>query len=293
MTDIGDVSVVCDIRFELGEGPSFDPASGILWWFDIVNRKLAEMKPGTGTVTIHSLPFMASAIARIDARRQLLVAEDGLYIRDATSGSLSLHVSLEEDNHATRSNDARVHPSGAFWIGTMGKMAEKHAGSIYWHYRGELRKLYSDITIPNSICFSPDGGIAYFADSAGGKLMKVGCDPATGLPTGEPELFFDNRGVEGGLDGSVCDGDGVVWNARWGGAALDAYSPDGALLRTVDLPVRQPSCPAFYGHDANRIALTSAWQNMSASEREADPLGGCLLDAGITVKGRFEPDAAV
>ncbi|MEZ5789441.1 MAG: SMP-30/gluconolactonase/LRE family protein [Nitratireductor sp.] len=287
------VTVLCDIRFELGEGPSFDQHTGTLRWFDIVNCKLAEMKPGTGTVTIHSLPFMASAIARIDKSRQLLACEDGLYVRDAASGSLALHVPLEDDNASNRSNDARVHPCGAMWVGTMGKKAEKHAGSIYWHRGGEIRKLYSNITIPNSICFSPDGSVGYFADSAGGKLMKVACDPATGLPSGEPELFFDNRGQTGGLDGSICDGDGVVWNARWGGSALDAYSPDGARINTIELPVQQPSCPAFFGQDASHVAVTSAWQDMSARKREADPLAGCLLDTGLTVRGRFEPDAVI
>ena len=286
-------SILCDIRFELGEGPSFDRHTGTLWWFDIVNCKLAGMKPGTGTVTIHSLPFMASAIARIDDRRQLLVAEDGLYVRDLASGSLSLLAPLEDDNPATRSNDARVHPCGAFWIGTMGKKAEKHAGSIYWHRGGEIRKLFSNITIPNSICFSPDGRTGYFADSAGGKLMKVACDPVTGMPEGEPVLFFDNRGETGGLDGSVCDGDGIVWNARWGGAALDAYTPDGVRISSLELPVLQPSCPAFFGADTDRIAVTSAWQDMSASAREADPLAGCLLDTGLIVKGRLEPDAII
>ncbi len=36
----------------------------------------------------------------------------------------------------------------------MSKTHEKKAGSIYWFFKGELRKLYDGITVPNSIAFS-------------------------------------------------------------------------------------------------------------------------------------------
>ena len=85
---------------------------------------------------------MGSALGRIDAHRQLLVADDGLYIRDTADGRMTLYRPLEADNAATRSNDARVHPSGTFWIGTMGRQAERGLGAIYALHRGELSRLY-------------------------------------------------------------------------------------------------------------------------------------------------------
>src|SRR5690606_26031481 len=119
---------------------------------------------------------------------------------------------IEADNPVTRSNDSRVHASGAFWVGTMGKSSEKGAGAIYWYRAGELRLLYPEISIPNSICFSPAGDIAYYADTGRNILYRVACDPETGLPTGEPAVLLDERGTVGGLDGSVCDRDGNIWN---------------------------------------------------------------------------------
>ena len=86
---------------------------------------------------------MGSALGRIDAHRQLLVADDGLYIRDTADGRMTLYHPLEADNAATRSNDARVHPSGTFWIGTMGRQAERGLGAIYALHRGELSLLYA------------------------------------------------------------------------------------------------------------------------------------------------------
>ena len=46
-------------------------------------------------------------------------------------GRLTLQIPLEADNAATRSNDGRVHPCGALWIGTMGRKAEKGAGAAW------------------------------------------------------------------------------------------------------------------------------------------------------------------
>src|SRR5688500_10651617 len=111
------VSVFCDVACELGEGPSYDPGSEKLFWFDIVGRRLLEKKFPDGATVAHDLPFMASAIAIVDADRQLLVAENGLYLREARTGALTLHTPLEAHNPLTRSNDSRVHPSGAMWVG--------------------------------------------------------------------------------------------------------------------------------------------------------------------------------
>jgi len=281
--------ILSDRKCQLGEGPAYDPETGTLYWFDIVEKKLLEKTMPDGAVIVHDLPVMASALAVIDDKRQLLVTERGLEIRDKASGTLTLHTKIEADNALTRSNDSRVHPCGAFWIGTMAKVEEgAPAGAIYWYKAGELRTLFSPVAIPNSICFSADGAIAYFVDSAKNRLMRVDCDPKTGLPTGEPKLFVSYDGG-GGIDGSVCDLDGVVWNAHWGKACVNAYAPEGKLIRTVAVPAVQSSCPVFIGREAQHLAVTSAWKGMSETERAADPQGGMTFLLDIEVRGRFDP----
>lgn len=286
-------SVLCDIACELGEGPTYDPIANRLWWFDITGRKLLERAFPDGSTVVHDLPFMASALAAIDPDRQLIVSETGLHVRDVATGALSLLLPIEADDPATRSNDSRVHPCGAFWIGTMAKDEARAAGAIYWFLRGELRLLYPGITVPNSICFSPDGAIAYFTDTPRGRLMRVDCDPATGLPTGEPSVFVDWRGQEGWIDGSVVDADGVLWNARWEGGAVDAWSPRGERLRTISVPARQSTCPAFVGPDAGRMIVTSAWKGKDEAARAADPHAGKTFLIDMPVRGRFEPRVAI
>ena len=154
MSDVA-VSILSEHVCKLGEGPSYDPATNTLYWFDILNGLLVEHRSGSGTKT-HALGRMASAIAVIDGDRQLISTESGLYVREAATGRLTLHTAIEAENPVTRSNDGRVHPCGAFWVSTMGKKAETAAGSIYWFFKGELRRLFSNVSIPNSIAFSSE-----------------------------------------------------------------------------------------------------------------------------------------
>lgn len=284
----GIVSVLSDHVCELGEGPSYDPTTGKLFWFNIVHGQLLE-RGRSGATKVHDLGQMASAIAIVDDKRQLVFTETGLHLRDIATGKLTLHTPIEAESGSTRSNDARVHPCGAFWLGTMSKTHEKKAGAIYWFFKGELRKLYDGITVPNSIAFSEDGAVAYYVDSEEKLLMRVDCDPATGLPLGQPKLFGDHRQSIGYVDGSVVDRDGILWNACWGASTVNAFAPDGKLVRSIPMPVSQPSCPAFIGAEADRLAVTSAWADQNEAQRAADPDAGKTFLIDFPVRGRFEP----
>jgi sugar lactone lactonase YvrE len=282
-------SVLSTERCHLGEGPTYDASTDTAWWFDIRECRLFEHRFVSRETITHALPNMASALARIDDARQLMLTEHGLYVRQIADGRLTLFAALEADNTVTRSNDARVHPSGTFWLGTMGKSAEKDAGAIYALHRGQITRLYPEVTIPNAICFSPNGDIGYFADTGKNVLYRVPLDAATGLPTGEPAPLIQHKGV-GGIDGAVVDADGLIWNARWGGGCVDVYDPSGKRLRSLRVPAKQSSCPAFVGPDFSKVLVTSAWQDMDESKRAADPGHGqtFLLDAAA--RGRPEPD---
>lgn len=281
-------TIFADHIAELGEGPGYDPITHQSWWFDILGHKLIEKSRDSDEFRVHDLGIKASALAVIDAEKQLIVSEHGLFVRERASGRLTPHHPLEADNAVTRSNDARVHPSGAFWIGTMGKKAEKDAGSIWWYREGQVKKLFSGLTITNSICFSPDGKIAYFADTDRNIIWRVDTDPENGLPVSEKSVFH-HRTKAGGVDGSIIDAEGTLWNACWGAGALNAYSPQGRLVRSIELPVRQPTCPAFIGADAAVMIVTSAWEGMDDEARKADPHAGKVLLLDLTLTGRHDP----
>lgn len=274
---------------ELGEGPCYDRATDTAWWPDILGKTLIEHRFVTGETTVHPLPRMASVVARVDDDRQVLAMEDGLYLRAMATGALTLLVPLEADNPATRSNDGRVHPSGRLWIGTMGREAQTGAGAIYWSDGAEMRMLFPGLSIPNSICFSADGETGYFTDSAQNIVWRVPLDAATGLPTGERQVFVTGDALPNGgvFDGSVMDAQGVLWNAAHGGGSVSGFAPDGSVVRSIAVPTGQPTCPCFVGPALDRMIVTSAWEGYDAAQRAADPQAGrtCLIGGGFAGVG--------
>jgi sugar lactone lactonase YvrE len=243
----------------LGEGPLWHPTRGSLLWFDILSKRLHERATETGTEQHWDFDEHASAAGWVDAETLLLATQSGLYRFSLTTGERTLLVPLEADNDnpTTRSNDGRADPYGGFWIGTMGLKAESKAGAIYRYYKGTLRKLVSDITITNAICFAPDGKTAYFADTPEQRIQSVTLDEE-GWPIGAPRTFVDL--AEEGLnpDGAVVDAEGNLWSAQWGTSRVACYGPDGNFLRAVSLPASQITCPAFGGADGSDLFVTSS-----------------------------------
>jgi sugar lactone lactonase YvrE len=200
------------------------------------------------------------------------------------TGETEFVCSLEADTPLTRSNDGRADPFGGFWIGTMGKNAEPKAGAIYRYFEGALRKVVSNITISNSICFSPDGAYAYYTDTVTDKIMRLELDE-DGWPAGKAELFIKDANHP---DGSVVDADGNLWNAQWGSYRVACYSPQGVIQRYVEVGGLQSSCPAFGGPDGTTLFVTTAQQNIPDADLEKSDLHGHVFMIENVAKGQTE-----
>jgi sugar lactone lactonase YvrE len=256
----------------LGEGPLWHPERNQIFWFDILGSRLLTRTAEGG----RSWDFddYASAAGWIDGDTLLIASETSLFRFEIESGRADHLCPLETDNPLTRSNDGRADPWGGFWIGTMGKKAEPGAGAIYRYYKGELRRLYPNISISNSICFSPDGLYAYFTDTSIGMIQRQKLEQADGWPSGAPEDFIDCAAQGVAPDGSVVDTEGRLWNAQYGASRVACYGPDGALLDTIDLPASNTTCTAFGGDGLHDLYVTSASQELTADQLAAQPSAG-------------------
>ncbi|HEX9791864.1 MAG TPA: SMP-30/gluconolactonase/LRE family protein [Kiloniellales bacterium] len=270
----------------LGEGPLWHPERQELFWFDILSHRLFNRT--RGGLRHWQFSEAVSAAGWIDRNTLLVASASSLSCFDIEAGTTNFVVDMEHDNPVTRSNDGRADPYGGFWIGTMGFQKEEHAGSIYRYYRGEFRRLYGDITISNAICFSPDGGLAYFADTGDGKVMRQRLNPKDGWPTGEPELYLDLSKADFGVDGAVMDSQGRFWNAQWGGSRVACYSPQGNLVEEIRFPASQISCPAFGGANLSTLYATSARDGLSPEQLRNDPLAGQTFVVETRTRGQAE-----
>jgi sugar lactone lactonase YvrE len=275
-----------DSRCELGEGPFWHPLQKRLFWFDILNRTLLSADANGTLVDRFTFKDFVSAAGVIDADR-LLIAQAGALLEFSLSQDSSrVVVEIEPDKPGNRTNDGRVDRTGGLWIGTMSRRGgeDKGAGALYRYRDGELKTLLTDQTIPNSTCFSPDGTVAYYADTMNPAIRRVATDPATGLPVGEWSDFAATSG-RGGPDGAVTDSAGYVWSARWGASCVIRHAPDGSVDRVVELPVSRVTCPAFGGEDLRTLYITSAREHMTPEELEREPHAGSVFAVRVDVPG--------
>ena len=272
----------------LGEGPMWHPKRESLIWFDIMGmcmyeRGLYHKKPNK-----FQFNHFVSACGWVNDTQILIATSKSLDTFDLESSSVKTLVHLEAENSRTRPNDGRTDPLGGFWISTMGIEHESEAGSIYRFYKGELRKLFSKISIPNSICFSPDGATGYFCDSGSHIIMAVKLD-SNGWPVSSPETFIDLRSEGLIPDGSVVDKEGCLWNAQWGSSRVAQYSPSGELLQTIEIDAPNSSCPEFGGENGSTIFVTSARYQLSDNELDLAPTSGSVFYAETSAEGQLSP----
>lgn len=274
------IRVVSDHRCILGEGVFWHPDRQSLFWFDILGQRLFE-KAGD-SLRYRDFDRPVSAAARVDGDRLLVASARDLVVLDLARDRETVLCALEADRADTRSNDGRADPQGGFWIGTMGFGAEAGAGAIWRWHGGRLERLFSGLTIPNAICFAPDGGTAYFTDTARRVICRVALDGA-GWPRGAPVDWLDLRAEGLNPDGAVVDAAGNLWNAQWGAGRVACYGPDGQFREAVAFPTAQISCPAFGG-----AALSTLYATSASVGQEDDPAAGQTFATGLEVTGQAE-----
>lgn len=266
----------------LGEGPLWHPLRQQLFWFDILGRCLRSETGGQ--LQEWTFAEHVSAAGWIDRDRLLIASEMRLMMFDVETRQSTHCVALESETPATRSNDGCADPHGGFWISTMGKAAEAGLGAIYRYFDGQVKRLFSDLTIPNAICFAKDGRTAYFTDSPSRKILAQDLDQ-TGWPVGQPRILIDLSSQKGLPDGATVDATGHLWVAMWGSASVLRISPDGIAGERVSYPASQVTCPAFGGADMRTLFVTSA----SEGTKKRDMTDGQVFAAPASVSGLADP----
>ncbi|MDB5438823.1 MAG: putative gluconolactonase protein, partial [Caulobacteraceae bacterium] len=269
-----EISCVADIRAQLGEGPCWDPVRRRLYWFDIRNRRLFAWEAGGATLE-WTLPARASAAAPLaDGAGLLISSEEGLWRFDDRTGACMLIEPAPEQAPGFRSNDGKADQAGGLWWSLMDDDGGKRPGSV-WRFDGvRSTPMVRDIHIANCLAFSPDGATLYLSDTARRTIWAFDFDAANGTLANR-RVFAEFTG--GGPVGAAMDAEGHLWVAIWGGWRVDRFRPDGRVVRSVAMPVEQPSSCAFGGPSLDILYVTSAWEGQSAEARLDQPLSGGLF----------------
>ncbi len=234
------------------------------------------------------MPALVGAIAFTESAGQLVVAlADRIALYDWALDRLATLADLPGAVSGHRFNDGRCDRQGRFWVGTMHNISRAPEGALYRLDEGGLAEAMSGICIPNSLAWSPDGRVMYFADSLHYSIARHDYDTATGT-MGSPSIFAATT-KPGFPDGSTVDADGYLWNAEFNASRVVRYAPDGRIDRLIPMPVDRPTACAFGGADLDLLYVTTTSQGMNEAELGVHPLAGALLAFEAGVRGLPEP----
>ena len=290
--DDGSVGIAVACANVLGEGALWSAEEHALYWVDIERAELWRFVPEDGAAETPPEPRtwrlperIAAATPRRDGGSLIVALATGIAAFDPATGQIERLADVEARSPHTRLNDARCDRQGRFLVG--GHVEHGSALTALYRFDHDLTvtAVLAGISTANSICFAPDGRTLYFADSPRREILAYDYDPATGAVGGGRVFCRLGEHEPGVPDGSTVDAEGYLWNARWGGACLARYAPDGTLDRIVRLPVSQPTCPAFGGDDLGTLYVTSARQGLSAERLAAEPAAGSVLRIRPGVRG--------
>jgi sugar lactone lactonase YvrE len=271
----------------LGESPLWDGDRQELYWVDIRRPAIRRLDYATGRIETWSMPDLVGSIALAEGGRLVVALPESIAFYDPSTARLEIIASPPARLPYHRFKDGRCDRQGRFWVGTMHNVTRAPEGVLYRLAGRELIRALTEIRIPNSLAWSPDGRTMYFADSLLYTIFAYDFDPASGTMGGR--MVFATTQAPGFPDGSTVDADGYLWNAEFNAGCVVCYTPDGQVDRIVALPVERPISCAFGGPDLDILYITTATQNMTPAELEGQPLAGALLAMKVGVRGIPKP----
>lgn len=269
----------------LGESPIWCERASRLYWVDSRGPALHVLDHASGKHAAYPLPEVVGSICLREDGGLLAAMVTGIYAL-SPEGAIGRRIAEAVPNHPdNRFNDGRCDRAGRFIVGTMNDKARDPTG-VLWSLGtdGRLTAMEGDVIVPNSLAFSPDDTVMYFADTYRHAIHRFDYDIETGRISNK-RLFSDRTSGPGRPDGSAMDADGCLWNAEYAGGRVVRYTPDGKIDRVIELPVSQPSCCAFGGAQLDELYITTARQRLNEEQLKAQPLAGSLFVVRPGVKG--------
>ncbi len=276
-------------RDRLGEGPLWDPRDQVLYWVDSNGCRIRRLDPKTGEVVNWLVAEQIGSMALREAGGAVIALKSGFHFFDFESGTVTPIVNPEPGEDRTRFNDGKVDRQGRFLTGSMDMPGLNDSrGSLYRLDTDlSISKLRENIGVSNGPCFSPDGGTFYFADSPRRMIWAYDYDVATG-EVSNMRTFIDLEPLDAFPDGATVDSEGCLWSALVTKGQVGRFSPEGALMHTVDVPADHPSSVMFGGPDLDVLFVTSIWEWRQV--KTENPADGCLYAIhGLEVTGLPEP----
>lgn len=262
----------------LGESPVYDPRCDCVLFVDIKGCRLFRLNLSTGERSHWDTPDnVCWVVPRKSGAGYIAAFRTRLGALTLEPFAFQPFASPDQAHPNNRFNDAKVGPDGAIWAGSMDDAEIASSGALF-RIAPDLTVSQADsgYCVANGPTFSPDGAAMYHADSARRTVWRFDLAAAGGI-SGK-RVFITFPDAWGYPDGMTTDAEGYVWIAHWQGGRVSRFSPDGALDRSIPLPVSRVTSCAFGGADRSRMFITTAMDD-ARRERNAGALFEC--DPGV------------
>jgi D-xylonolactonase len=272
--------LVADYECQTGENPLWHPLEKRVYWTDIPGGRLFRYDPATG---YHEQCYSGASVGgfTIQADGDLLLFMERGAIAKWRDGKISSVIKEIPAERKSRFNDAIADPSGRVFCGTVALTSG--TGRLYrLDTDGSLHQILGNIACTNGMGFTPDRQNMYYTDSGLRTIYIFDYDVKTGALTNQRVWLKTPEGA-GVPDGLTVDAQGCVWSARWDGAALYRYTPDGIEERRIAFPARKVSSVIFGGDDVSEIYVTTA---LDGRTRASEGMGaGALFRLQLGIRG--------
>lgn len=287
-----DIQPLGSHRCRLGESPLWHPVEQQLYFVDIPGRQVLRWRAGAQAPDIWPQDAEPGSIAALEGGGLLLARRDGLWKLDTDSGALTALAPPPYDPARLRFNDGKVSPDGRFWVGTISDARQPEA-ALYRRVPSGFEVQADGIVTSNGLAWSPDGSRIHWSDTKAHRIFVADYDREAGCLASSPRVFAQfalrepgQTEVYGGRpDGAAMDAEGGYWVAMFEGACVLRLSPQGQVLRRVELPVQCPTMVCFGGPDLRTLFITTASDKRSADELARQPLAGAVLRLQVDVPG--------
>lgn len=283
MSDDAAVELVWDLRCGTGEGCTWDATHGRVLFCDIPAGRIHAWYVADGTTRTWQLPEIVASFGLCRSGRWVVALRDRVVLFDPESEAIIPLVGPLGQPQGVRLNDGKVGPDGCFWVGGINETPERTANAALFRIApdGTAERKVEGLGNSNGLAWTADGTLMFHADTRPGHLYDWEFDAATGAIANRRRLATLTD-AQGRPDGGATDAEGCYWSAGNSANFLNRFSPQGELLRQIELPVPGPTMPCFAGE---WIFLTSLRAGRPQAQLDQFPTMGGLFRLKAPVAG--------
>jgi sugar lactone lactonase YvrE len=233
------------------EGPSCDRDGNIYAVNFGKEQTIGKVTPdGRGEVFV-TLPGTSVGNGIVfDARGRMYVADyvghNVLRIDPMTRAiEVFAHAAMHQPNDLAIAPDDTLFASDPDWADSTGQVWKISTSR-------EVGRVAADLGTTNGIEVSPDGKWLYVNESEQRNVWKFPIKAEGAL--GEKQLV--KQFPDHGFDGMRCDVDGNLYITRYGKGTVVIMTPEGQILKEIDVLGKRPSNLCFGGPDGKTVYVT-------------------------------------